>query len=649
MSNGRMTFRFDTERVDGERGFREVVPGNGNEEHQPRRKEAAVYDMERVVPAAKERTARGSGEPVSRESMPRNTSGSEEASWDSLVPFAVPEPNSSPNQILNPIPKQSRGLNVIASPAAHKVSNMEPDPGPSLNPVSNRNPALKEAEVWIVSEREDRLLPPGRVPAQERFRPPSADESPRRRSRWTGTQEKEWESTGEAPRLIWDDEPAAYRVPPQADAAGYQETRHIRDREDEWEARLDPGLKNFQEAELERKLELELERELETRFQPVWKQSEPPGRRRAASGRNEERYPPSSGYGRQPDSPYPDREDPDAEWNTLLQGDLYFPRPERQTARASGGSGGYYSKRPSSWWKFAVSAAGALGTGLLLGYAALSFFGGMSGTDAPPADSAVRGGPAIREQSAGGAPGGSAVSGDAAADGLAGEDGPAGLGTSGLPIDSSTGAAGSVAVRIEPQRYYLLQYGVFSSPEGAAKAQQELLAAGLAAGFDPADGSRVYAGVSPDREQAKLLSNRLQTRGIELYVRELALPSPAQAVFSGEAETVNRFFEVSGRLASGLGSLSASLLGGGAGASGADPAVLPDLHLEWTEALKNLQPGLSPETRQVCAELENAVTRAISAWEEYGKNKADGLLWEMQAATMSFCIGQKELVRQMSL
>ncbi|MFP4979354.1 SPOR domain-containing protein [Paenibacillus sp. CN-4] len=599
MSNGRMTFRFDTERVDGERGLREVVPGNEYEEDRLRGKGSEVYDMELITPAGKKRTESGNGRTLNRERAPQSSSGPEEVKTTS---------------------------NTVSQPSQH--------------PVPDTDPAQKETEVWIVPDLEARHSSSGRKPDQERFGPPSADESPRRRSRWTGTQEKEWESTGEAPRLIWDGEPAAYRIPPQADAAGYQETPQIWDREDEWEARLDPGLKNFQEAELER--------ELETRFQPVWKQSEPPGRKRAASGRNEERYPPSSGYGRQPDSPYPDREDPDAEWNTLLQGDLYFPRPERQTTRASGGSGGYYSKRPSSWWKFAISAAGALGTGLLLGYAALSFFGGMSGSDAPPADSAVRGGPAIREQAAGGAPDGGAVSGDAAADGLAGEDGPAGLGTSGLPI-GSPGAAGGVAVRIEPQRYYLLQYGVFSSPEGAAKAQQELLAAGLAAGFDPADGSRVYAGVSPDREQAKLLSNRLQTRGIELYVRELALPSPAQAAFSGDAETVNRFFEVSGRLAAGLGSLSASLLGGGAGASGADPALLPDLHLEWTEALKNLQTGLSPETRQVCAELENAVTRAISAWEEYGKNKADGLLWEMQAATMSFCMGQKELVRQMSL
>lgn len=602
MSNGRMTFRFDTERVDGEHGLREVVPGNEHEEDRLRGKGPEVYDMELITPAGKKRTESGNGRPLNRERAPQSSSGPEEVKTT---------------------------LNTVSQRSQH--------------PVPDTDPAQKEMEVWIVPDREARHSSSGRKPDQERFGTPSADESPKRRGRWTGTQDKERESAGESPALIRDDEPAAYRVPPQADAAGYQETRQIRHREDEWEARLDPGLKNFQGAERE------LELELETRFKPVWEESEPPGRRRAASRRNEERYQSSSGYGRQPGSPSPDREEPDAEWNTLLQGDLYFPRPERQTAGASGGSGGYYSKRPSSWWKFAISAAGALGTGLLLGYAALSFFGGMSGTDAPPADSAVRGGPAVREQTAGGAPGGGAVSGDAAADSLAGEDGPAGLGTSGLPIESSAGAAGGVAVRIEPQRYYLLQYGVFSSPEGAAKAQQELLAAGLAAGFDPADGSRVYAGVSPDREQAKLLSNRLQTRGIELYVRELALPSPAQAAFSGDAETVNRFFEVSGRLAAGLGSLSASLLGGGADASGADPALLPDLHLEWTEALKNLQTGLSPETRQVCAELENAVTRAISAWEEYGKNKADGLLWEMQAATMSFCMGQKELVRQMSL
>lgn len=88
-------------------------------------------------------------------------------------------------------------------------------------------------------------------------------------------------------------------------------------------------------------------------------------------------------------------------------------------------------------------------------------------------------------------------------------------GDTGLP---NAGPAGSEAARIQvavaAQSYYLLQYGVFSTPDGAAQAQQELLTAGLAAGLDPSEGNRVYAGISPDREQAKLLSSGLKNQGL---------------------------------------------------------------------------------------------------------------------------------------
>lgn len=120
-----------------------------------------------------------------------------------------------------------------------------------------------------------------------------------------------------------------------------------------------------------------------------------------------------------------------------------------------------------------------------------------------------------------------------------------------------------IPVQVAPQSYYLLQYGVFSTPAGAEQARQELLTAGLAAGLDPADGNRVYAGLSPDREQAKLLSNGLKGQGIELYVREVALPAVNQVRYTGTAAAVDSYFKLSSQLLSELSSLSASLLGGG--------------------------------------------------------------------------------------
>lgn len=281
--------------------------------------------------------------------------------------------------------------------------------------------------------------------------------------------------------------------------------------------------------------------------------------------------------------------------------------------------GAYHSRRPSYWWKLALSIAGALGTGILLGYAALSFIG--RGNPENGAGNTANQSGIVQNQT---------VTGDAAS-----------AGGSGLPAAAADEAAGHIPVRVEAQSYYLLQYGVFSTPAGASQAQQELLAAGLAAGLDPGDGNRVYAGMSPDREQAKLLSSGLKNQGIELYVREVALPALNEVSYAGKPEAVNTYFAASSKLLNELSSLSAALLSG----SGAQPdtSAVSDLHMQWTQAVKALEPGLSPEGQSISSGLEKSMSQGISALNEYGKNKAEGLLWEVQEAMMSFLSGQKSL------
>jgi len=284
-------------------------------------------------------------------------------------------------------------------------------------------------------------------------------------------------------------------------------------------------------------------------------------------------------------------------------------------------NGAYHSRRPSYGWKFAASVVAALGIGLLFGYTALSFFrGGDLPVNAVPGSQNIE---VAQEQAAG-----SALD-------------PAGTGTSGLPIAGDASAVPKISVQVAGQAYYLLQYGVFSTPEGAVQAQQELLEAGLAAGLDPADGNRVYAGISPDREQAKLLSNGLEAQGIELYVREVKL-APAEALsFGGTADTVNHYFEVSGRMLGELSSLSASLL---SQSTAVETADVSNLHLEWNEAAKALESGLSPEALGIMTELEKFMSQGISAINEYNKNKSDGLLWEVQGSMMNVLAGQEKLL-----
>ncbi|WP_339250515.1 SPOR domain-containing protein [Paenibacillus sp. FSL P2-0136] len=322
----------------------------------------------------------------------------------------------------------------------------------------------------------------------------------------------------------------------------------------------------------------------------------------------------------------------------LHSADEYYPLYEdnRESATdshdpsgAQGNSygGSYHTRRPSYWWKFALSITGALGTGILLGYAALSFItGGTGETAKAPGNAAVKTGITQGQKAAN--------SGNASD-------------ITGVPPEQTGEAVSTqIPVQVAPQSYYLLQYGVFSTPAGAEQARQELLTAGLAAGLDPADGNRVYAGLSPDREQAKLLSNGLKGQGIELYVREVALPAVNQVRYTGTAAAVDSYFKLSSQLLSELSSLSASLLGGVD--SGNAGGAVSDLHMQWTQAVKTLEPGLTPEGQRIADGLEKSMSQGIAALNEYNKNKAEGLLWEVQEAMMSFLTGQKSLLSAMS-
>ncbi len=285
-------------------------------------------------------------------------------------------------------------------------------------------------------------------------------------------------------------------------------------------------------------------------------------------------------------------------------------------------NGAYHSRRPSHLWKFVASVVAAIGIGLLFGYVALSFFhgGGLPGGLADESVNSAKAG---------------AQNGNAAQE-------PAGTGTSGLPIaDSGSGSKVLISVQVAGQSYYLLQYGVFSTPEGAVQAQEELLTAGLAAGLDQTESNRVYAGISPDREQAKLLSNGLKAQGIELYVREVTLPAAAELNYNGTAESVDHYFDVSGRLLGELSSLSASLL---SRTSTVQTADVSNLHLEWSEAIKALESGLPMAALEISANLKKSMAQGISALNEYNKNKSDGLLWEVQGSMMDYLAGQKKLL-----
>lgn len=275
----------------------------------------------------------------------------------------------------------------------------------------------------------------------------------------------------------------------------------------------------------------------------------------------------------------------------------------------------YRPRRPTSLWKVFGTVTAAIVTGALFGFVVLSLFdvGSIFPKDSQNSTSI--------------------------------ESMPV---SSDMPVETE-GQLPLVAVTIEPQTYYMLQYGVFSNEERVDMAKQELQKIGLAAGADPDLGYRVYAGISTDREQAKLLSNQLKTQGVELYIREITLPSANELSFKGDSESLSRYFTVSTDLISSLSTQSASLLGMDRPTplDESEMTVLTELHRVWTESIKTLQAGLSPEAVVVEKQMEQTMNSALSSVTEYNKNTSKGHLWEIQSYMMEYMLGQKQIINIM--
>ncbi|MDP4095668.1 SPOR domain-containing protein [Paenibacillus sp. P96] len=289
------------------------------------------------------------------------------------------------------------------------------------------------------------------------------------------------------------------------------------------------------------------------------------------------------------------------------------------TSAASWSAPGYWDKRPGaappkrkgpSGWKLFGSVASALMTGGIFGYIVLYLFQAPGNADPPSL-------PAWSQTTVGN--------------------------------DGQTNGAQSVSLitaDIPAQSFYMLQYGVFSTPESAEQAKAELLQAGTAAGTDPSDSYRVYAGISSDREEAKLLGSRLKGSGMDLYVREMRLPALDQAFYNGSGDTLLTYFTTSTELIQRLCHMSASMLSDDQlqTVSESDMTALNTLHQQWMKDIATLTQGLPLEGRTMSAGLDRSMNGAITALAEFNKNSSKEHLWEIQSMMMEYVRLQQQLL-----
>lgn len=274
----------------------------------------------------------------------------------------------------------------------------------------------------------------------------------------------------------------------------------------------------------------------------------------------------------------------------------------------------------TSWWKVTGSLAGAVLTGALFGFVVLSMFNQDMEFPFPRTGSSNR----------------------------AADQGGVMSVMGGVEEATLVGSVPAVDITLPAQSYHFLQYGVFSNPQGVELAQEELQSAGIAAARDTIDEKRVYAGVSTDREQAKLLSGQLKTAGVHLIIHEISLPAMASVEYAGDTVSLEKYFAESAELVHILSQTSALLLSQNTpqAQSVQETAEIEQKHQLWTESASAVRGKMSVEHENYMKEMEKAMNSAVMAMSEYNKNAAKTFLWEVQNEIMRFILAEQRLIGQ---
>lgn len=289
--------------------------------------------------------------------------------------------------------------------------------------------------------------------------------------------------------------------------------------------------------------------------------------------------------------------------------------------------------RKPSLWKVLASVAGALATGAVFGFIALSLFKGEVKLPDPTAGLSDLSVQAVKM------PDGGKKAQTASDKPL--ED-QAAIPATTQPAWQAAGVY-DTDVNIPEKMFYMLQYGVFDRPEGAETAIGELREKGMAAMEEQAGQHRVYVAIASAREDAMGLSQLLKNQRIDLYVREMSRPALTQLFFQGNAAEVEQFIEDSDNVISWLIAQSVAHLEGTEFAAFAteDTERLRAQHMQWTQHISKVQKGQPKQSANAWTKLVQAMNTAISAVNEYNKQPSTSHLWSIQQAVMQYLSAER--------
>lgn len=316
---------------------------------------------------------------------------------------------------------------------------------------------------------------------------------------------------------------------------------------------------------------------------------------------------------------------PDTAW-----GDLYEP------------SSGYVRHTKTPWLKVSASVAGAVVTGVLLGFFVLSWFDGRTEPAPSPSTQAGENAAAVtgKEPAAGKDVAAGAKTADPQASAGAGAQQAAGTSASG-----GTAAAASIPART----YSVLQNGGFASAQGAETAQAELKKKGYASATEQAEKHYVYAGVFTNRDEATALGKQLQAKNVEIYVKTYSLPALSQVAWTGKTEGLQTYLAQSDSLVQMISGITAVHLEEAKPTPIGDGTVasLKTSHEAWTASANAVAQAAPEGAKPLVQQMNAAMNTAKKSVDEYKKNPSAAMMWEAQNGLIQFVVAERALLQKL--
>ncbi len=299
-----------------------------------------------------------------------------------------------------------------------------------------------------------------------------------------------------------------------------------------------------------------------------------------------------------------------------------------------------HTRNGTPWYKLVASVSAAVITGIVLGLLVLTVF--TNGGDTEPVDADVE----------------SAKMNDTAASQVPASNEDLGAMSDGSgnsevnsvsESNSSENNARGNEVSLSGRSYHMIQYGMFSTAEGAQTAVQQLAELGLAgAAGSMGDNWYVYAGVSEDKDDILGLAQQLKQREFEVYVKQLDIPATNKLLWQGEdSSKVTSYFNQAQTLVSTVSAITLLHL---------QEAQPTPLETSSVESIKGTHQQMMILSSQIAngfdgaeatrfQSMNNALNTAVDSMNAYDRSPSRSFLWQAQSAVMRFLLEQHQLVQ----